>query len=80
MGILWIIIIGFIAGLIARFLAPGPNKPVGILLTTPHCRDLHRSSRRLVSRGSGCGLDRRYAGGHRRAVCLESPCRKPHDQ
>ena len=34
MGILWIIIIGFIAGLIARFLAPGPNKPVGILLTT----------------------------------------------
>ena len=32
MGILWIIIIGFIAGLIARFLAPGPNKPV--ILTT----------------------------------------------
>ena len=25
MGILWIIIVGFIAGLIARFLAPGPN-------------------------------------------------------
>jgi len=34
MGILWIIIIGFIAGLIARFLAPGPNTPVGFLLTT----------------------------------------------
>ena len=34
MGILWIIIIGFIAGLIARVLAPGPNKPVGFLLTT----------------------------------------------
>jgi uncharacterized membrane protein YeaQ/YmgE (transglycosylase-associated protein family) len=34
MGILWIIIVGFIAGLIARFLAPGPNKPVGFLLTT----------------------------------------------
>ena len=27
MGILWIVIIGFIAGLIARFLAPGPNTP-----------------------------------------------------
>jgi uncharacterized membrane protein YeaQ/YmgE (transglycosylase-associated protein family) len=34
MGILWIIIIGFIAGLIARFLAPGPNNPTGFILTT----------------------------------------------
>ncbi len=34
MGILWIIIIGFIAGLIARWLAPGPNNPVGFILTT----------------------------------------------
>ena len=34
MGILWIIIVGFIAGLIARYLSPGPNKPVGFLLTT----------------------------------------------
>jgi uncharacterized membrane protein YeaQ/YmgE (transglycosylase-associated protein family) len=34
MGILWIIIIGFIAGLIARFLAPGPNNPSGFILTT----------------------------------------------
>jgi uncharacterized membrane protein YeaQ/YmgE (transglycosylase-associated protein family) len=34
MGIIWIVIIGFVAGIIARFLAPGPNKPVGILLTT----------------------------------------------
>jgi len=29
-----IIVIGFIAGLIARFLAPGPNNPVGFILTT----------------------------------------------
>jgi uncharacterized membrane protein YeaQ/YmgE (transglycosylase-associated protein family) len=28
------IIIGFVAGLIARFLAPGPNKPAGFILTT----------------------------------------------
>jgi uncharacterized membrane protein YeaQ/YmgE (transglycosylase-associated protein family) len=34
MGILWIIIIGFVAGLIARWLAPGPNTPSGFLLTT----------------------------------------------
>jgi uncharacterized membrane protein YeaQ/YmgE (transglycosylase-associated protein family) len=34
MGLLWIILIGFVAGLIARVLAPGPNKPSGFLLTT----------------------------------------------
>ncbi len=33
-GILWIIVVGFIAGLIARFLAPGPNNPSGFILTT----------------------------------------------
>lgn len=34
MGLLWIIVIGFVAGLIARLLAPGPNKPSGFLITT----------------------------------------------
>ena len=34
MGILWIVIIGFVAGLIARFLSPGPNNPSGFILTT----------------------------------------------
>ncbi|MGB9001637.1 MAG: GlsB/YeaQ/YmgE family stress response membrane protein, partial [Pseudolabrys sp.] len=29
MGIIWIIIIGFVAGLIARWLSPGPNTPSG---------------------------------------------------
>ena len=33
-GILWIIIVGFIAGLIARWLAPGPKNPSGFILTT----------------------------------------------
>jgi uncharacterized membrane protein YeaQ/YmgE (transglycosylase-associated protein family) len=33
-GIIWIIVIGFIAGLVARFLSPGPNKPAGFVLTT----------------------------------------------
>jgi len=34
MGILWIIIVGFVAGIIARFLVPGPNNPQGFILTT----------------------------------------------
>lgn len=34
MSILWIIIIGFLAGIIARFLSSGPNNPSGFILTT----------------------------------------------
>ncbi len=34
MHILWVIIIGFIAGLIAKFLHPGSNEPTGFILTT----------------------------------------------
>lgn len=34
MHILWVIIIGFGAGIIARLLAPGPNNPAGFILTT----------------------------------------------
>jgi len=33
-GLLYIIIVGFVAGLIARWLAPGPNNPRGFLMTT----------------------------------------------
>jgi uncharacterized membrane protein YeaQ/YmgE (transglycosylase-associated protein family) len=33
-SIIWIIIIGFVAGVIARFLAPGPSNPRGFVLTT----------------------------------------------
>jgi uncharacterized membrane protein YeaQ/YmgE (transglycosylase-associated protein family) len=33
-GIIWIIVVGFVAGLIARFLSPGPNNPTGFILTT----------------------------------------------
>ena len=33
MGILWIIVVGFVAGIIARLLSPGPNKPSGFILT-----------------------------------------------
>ena len=31
---LWLILIGFIAGMIARFIMPGPNNPKGFMLTT----------------------------------------------
>jgi len=33
-GLLWILLIGFLAGTIARLLMPGPNTPKGFLLTT----------------------------------------------
>ena len=34
MGIIWTIIIGFIAGVAAKFLMPGDNEPSGFILTT----------------------------------------------
>jgi uncharacterized membrane protein YeaQ/YmgE (transglycosylase-associated protein family) len=35
MGVLlWIIVIGFIAGIVARLLMPGPNTPKGFVVTT----------------------------------------------
>jgi uncharacterized membrane protein YeaQ/YmgE (transglycosylase-associated protein family) len=34
MSILWLIIIGFVAGIIAKFLHPGSNEPAGFILTT----------------------------------------------
>ena len=34
MGILWTIIIGFLAGVIAKFIMPGKNEPSGFILTT----------------------------------------------
>ena len=34
MGIIWTIIIGFVAGVIAKFVMPGDNEPSGFILTT----------------------------------------------
>jgi uncharacterized membrane protein YeaQ/YmgE (transglycosylase-associated protein family) len=34
MSIIWTIIIGFVAGVIAKFLTPGTNEPSGFILTT----------------------------------------------
>jgi uncharacterized membrane protein YeaQ/YmgE (transglycosylase-associated protein family) len=33
-GIIWIIVIGFVAGMVARWLSRGPNTPTGFILTT----------------------------------------------
>ena len=33
MSIIWTIIIGFVAGVIAKFLMPGRNEPTGFVLT-----------------------------------------------
>ena len=34
MSIIWTIIIGFLAGIVAKFISPGPNEPSGFILTT----------------------------------------------
>lgn len=34
MSILWTIVIGFVAGVVAKFIMPGPNEPQGFILTT----------------------------------------------
>ncbi len=34
MGIIWTIIIGFVAGVVAKFITPGSNEPSGFILTT----------------------------------------------
>ncbi len=31
---LWILVVGFVAGILARLLSPGPNNPSGFILTT----------------------------------------------
>jgi uncharacterized membrane protein YeaQ/YmgE (transglycosylase-associated protein family) len=32
--IIWVIFVGFVAGIVARWLSPGPNNPQGFVLTT----------------------------------------------
>jgi len=34
MGFIWTIVIGFLAGVIAKFVMPGDNEPSGFVLTT----------------------------------------------
>jgi len=32
-GLLWIVLVGLVAGIVARMLLPGPNNPTGFILT-----------------------------------------------
>jgi uncharacterized membrane protein YeaQ/YmgE (transglycosylase-associated protein family) len=34
MGVIWTIFIGFVAGVIAKFIMPSDNEPSGFILTT----------------------------------------------
>jgi uncharacterized membrane protein YeaQ/YmgE (transglycosylase-associated protein family) len=34
MGIIWTIVIGFVAGVVAKLIVPGENEPSGFVLTT----------------------------------------------
>ena len=34
MSIIWTIVIGFVAGVIAKLISPGPNEPQGFIVTT----------------------------------------------
>lgn len=34
MGLIWTIIIGFLAGIVAKWIMPGKNEPSGFILTT----------------------------------------------
>lgn len=55
MGIIWTVIIGFLAGVIAKFLMPGDNEPSGFILTT--ILGSARLSRHFLGNHSG-GIDR----------------------
>jgi hypothetical protein len=44
MGILWTILIGFIAGVLAKLITPGDNEPSGLATSSAHAR---RSNTRL---------------------------------
>ena len=50
MGIIWTIIIGFIAGVAAKFLMPGDNEPSGWILAT--CWTSSAPSWRLIRPGA----------------------------
>jgi hypothetical protein len=84
-GILWVIIVGFVAGIIARLLSPGPNNPSGFILTTvlgiagAFLATLYRPGHRPLRSGSGRRLhhrDHRRAAG---AVHLEQAGGQPND-
>ena len=84
-GILWIIFVGFVAGIIARLLSPGPKNPTGFILTTvlgiagAFLATFVGQADRSLRAGSGRGLHHLYtwrAGG---PVHLAQTCGQPRD-
>jgi uncharacterized membrane protein YeaQ/YmgE (transglycosylase-associated protein family) len=61
LSLLWTILIGFIAGVIAKFVTPGDtHEPQGFILTT--ALGIARTGRRLVSGWSRSRLHRQHRG------------------
>ena len=79
MHIIGIIVIGFVAGIIARFLAPGSNNPSGFILTTllgiagAFIATWLGQAIGHYQTGSGRRTDRRRPRRGRRALHLASP-------
>jgi hypothetical protein len=77
-GILWIVIVGLIAGVIARFLLPGPNNPHGFLLTAvlaslARCRHLHRPRAAIPARHRFAQLKVHQIAHHQRTTVSAPP-------
>ena len=65
------IIIGFVAGVIAKLVTPGDKEPQGFILTTIlGIGDLSRAGHWLVWAESECGLYRSYRGSSAHTVGL----------
>ena len=61
MGIIWTIIIGFVAGVIAKFIMPGDNEPSGFILTAILASSVHLLRRFWGKDSAGIGLVRAQA-------------------
>jgi hypothetical protein len=86
MGIIWTIIIGFLAGLIARWIHPGVfQRALGLCPddTSGHCRGIRRhfpgASNRLVSCWRRCRAHR-SRGWRGNSACHMGRVRKPHSK
>ena len=55
MGIIWTIIIGFVAGIVAKLIMPGKNEPSGFILTTFLALAARLSPPILARRSAGIG-------------------------
>ena len=80
MGILWTIIIGFVAGVIAKFIMPGDNEPTGFILTAilgivGAFVATFLGKRWLVSARGRCRADRCRGWRRCRVGCLWHGCR-----